>query len=404
MMELVLSFGLPVICGILAFLYWRRASIGLEDHLKHVAMGFFVLAVFELFGLAGLFRETSNVRLFKLVEPFGLINILQYLILCAAILILAKWTWYYLLKRLQTQLFMLAMTGAVGLSLLITGLFVTLLLRSIESESLVKLGSNAKVIESLLGEKRARLGSETKLFAQDPLVIQAIESSERKGLGTKVAAVMSQTDVSSLVILDKQAKIVLKGENEEERGVSWSDDKYVIRALSGESVSGIISRPGVMAPEISIRVAVPVAGGVVSSSQVLDNAFVDGLKSRTGLAVSIYGDRLLSATTEDIGDNKTRLTGIKENNTEVLEKVWKKGELLAVATRLGDSDYLSAYIPLRDQNNEISGVMQVSEPQVQALQTAGQAVQLTFAVVILVMLLLSLPIYFVCQKLVAEWE
>lgn len=404
MMSTILQFSLPLICAVLAFMYWRRASIGLEDHLKHSAIGFFGLSLYELVGLASLFRDSQIVWVSKLTAPFGWASIVQYILLIVATAILAKWTWYYLLKRLSTQLFMLALTGAVGLSLLITGLFVTLLLQSVERESLTKLTSNAKVMASLVEEKKARLGSETRLFAQDGLIVEAIASGERKDLSDKVQEQMKASGAASLVLTDSQGKIILKGEDTEERGVSWSEDKYVIRALKGEQAMGIVSTSGVVAPEVSIRASVPAGVGAIVASQLLDNVYVDGLKESTGLSVSIYGDQLLSSTTENIGDGQTRLSGIKETNTKVIEQVWKKGEILAQASRVGEQDYLSAYVPLRDQDNEVTSVLQVSQPQVAALQAAGQAVQWTFALVILVMIVLSLPIYLVCQKLVKEWE
>ena len=377
MMNIFFQFGLPLICATLAFIYWRRASIGLEDHLKQVSFGFLALAIFELLSLASLFRESRMVWLSKLVVPFGIINILQYMVLITAIYILTKWTWYYLLKRLETQLFMLALTGAVFLSLIITGLFVTLLLKSVESESLAKLTSNAKVISSLLDQKQARLLSEAKLFAQ------GIESLERK---------------------DLLEKVILKGENEEERGISYSEDPFVKRALKGEVAVGVVSNSAVVAPEILLRVAVPIRGGVLIQSQILDNAYMDGLKTSTGLSFSIYGDQLLSATTGNTEDGKSRLIGIKETNKEVINKVWKDGEIYATQSKMGEHEYLLGYVPLRDLSNSVVAVLQVSEPRVATLQTAGKAVQLTFAIVILVMIVLSIPIYFVCQKLVKEWE
>lgn len=404
MMDIILQFSLPLICAVLAFMYWRRASIGLEDHLKHSAIGFFVLSLYELFGLSSLFRGSQTVWVSKLVAPFGWVSIIEYLLLIIAMAVLAKWTWYYLLKRLSTQLFMLALSLAVGLSLLITGLFVTLLLQSVERESLTKLTSNAQVMMSLIEEKKSRLVSESRLFAQDGQIVSGIESGERKDLAGKVQAQMKATGAESLVLTDSDGKIILKGEDIEERGTSWSEDKYVIRALKGEQVVGVVSKSGVVAPEVSIRAGVPSGVGSVIVSQLLDNVYVDELKERTGLSVSVYGDQLLSATTEDIGDGKTRLSGIKETNAKVIEQVWKKGEILAQTSRVGEQDYLSAYIPLRDHDNEVSAVLQVSQPQVVALQTAGQAVQWTFALVIIVMIGLSLPIYMVCQKLVKEWE
>ena len=404
MMNVIAQFALPILAIMVAFLYWRRASIGLEEHLKKVSIGFLFLALYELLGLSSLFRGSQSVAIFKLVAPFGVINSISFGLLMVAIVILSTWTWYYLLKRLSTQLFILSMTGVVALSLIITGIFVTLLLKNVETESLTKLTSNARVASSLLEEKKLRLLSETKLFALDPQVVSAIADNDRKVLSPKVKAQMTQTDVSSLIVADSEGKIILQGENEEVRGVSLSGDKYVQKALGGETLSGFVASSQVIAPEISMKVAVPAGKGAIIVSYVLDNSFVDGIKTNTGLSVSVYGDKILSSTTLDIGDGKTRLSGIKETNKKVLENVWKKGEVYAAVSTLGDEEYLSAYIPLKDQNNEVVAVMQVSQAQIAALQTAGLAVQTTFGFIILIMTILALPLNLICKKLVKEWE
>lgn len=404
MITLPLQFSLPVLAAFVALLYWRRASIGLEAHITRVALGFALLALYELLGLATLFRTTQTVWISRLVAPFGPINIMQYIILIIASYILARWTWYYLLKRLSTQLFMLTLSGAVGLSLLITGLFVSLLLKSVETESLQKLTGNAKVVASLIEEKKARLLSETKLLSIDSTVLASIVSGERKELIPIIKSHMIQTGVTSIVVVNSEGKIILRGENEEERGTSLSEDGGVKKALKGETVSGFSSTSGIIGPEVRIQVVVPAGSGALVTSQTLDNAYVDGIKTTTGMSVSIYGDRVLSATTEDSGDGETRLVGIKETDTLILENVWKKGRIFAQSTQLGEHKYLSGYIPLKDTSNTPIGVLQVAEPQVIALQTAGRAVQITFALVVAIIILLSFPIYAVCQRLVAEWE
>ncbi|MCX6732775.1 MAG: cache domain-containing protein [Candidatus Roizmanbacteria bacterium] len=137
---------------------------------------------------------------------------------------------------------------------------------------------------------------------------------------------------------------------------------------------------------------------------MLDNSYVDGIKATTGMSISIYGDKILSSTTEDIGDGTTRLVGIKETDNGVLENVWDKGIIFAQSSRLGEHEYLSGYVPLKDGSGTSIGALQISEPQTTVIQTAGQAVQLTFALVIAIMVTLSLPIYFICKRLVAECE
>lgn len=404
MMNIVAQLSLPILAASVALLYWRRASLGLETHLKRVALGFALLATYETLSLANLFRESKIVSLVEMVGPFGSASIVAYIVLAFAALVLLVWTWYYLLKRLQTQLFILSMSGVVILALLITGTFVSLLLKSVEVESLGKLNSNALVVSSLIDEKKARLLGETKLFASDQSLILAYQELDRKGLYEKVRAQMGLVGAATFVITDSSGKVIINGENEEERGISWSGDKYVERALNQEYVSGVVTTSGVVAPIVAIKVAVPLSDGVIVVSQVLDNVFVDALKERTQLSVFIYGDQTLSASTIDIGDGKTRLFGIKETNKQVLEKVWGKGEVFATGSKIGDSEYLSAYVPLKDHNNETQVVLQVAQPQIVAVQAAGAAISMTFGFIVLLMVVMAVPLNIICEKLVADWK
>ncbi len=404
MINTILQYSLPLLCAIISLLYFYRSSIGLERHLKKVSYGFFVLALFELLSLSASFRNSIYVWLFELVAPYGVLNIVSFALLIIGVMTLASWTWYYLLKRLSTQLFMLSMTGAVLLSLLTTGVFVTLLLKSVETESLIKLTSNATVTSSLLEEKRLRIASETKQFAIDSELVKAMSEGNRQALQAKVRNQLLQTGVSAIVIVDKDGAVLVNSENEDERGVSLSSDKYIEKALTGESVSSYFVTSATIAPSVSLRHASPTAGGAIMVFMVMDNAFVDGIKNSTGLSVSIYGDKIMSATTEEDGGSKTRLLGIKEINPKVISNVWEKGEIYASSSELGDNKYLSAYVPLKNQNNEVVAVMQVSQREVAAIQAAGQAVQTTFGLIILIMILLAWPLNLICKRLVAEWE
>lgn len=404
MINIILQYSLPLLCAAVSILYFYRSSIGLERHLKKVSYGFGVLSLFELVSLSSSFRSSIYVWLFELVAPYGILNITSFALLTIAVLTLASWTWYYLLKRLSTQLFMLAMTGAVLLSLVTTGIFVTLLLKSVETESLLKLTSNAAVTSSLLEEKRLRIASETKQFAIDSEVVKAIEEVNRQVLQAKVRNHMVQSGVSTIVIVDKNGAVLVNSENEDERGTSLTSDKYIEKALAGEYISGYYVSSATIAPKVTLRHASPAEGGAILVSMILDNAFVDGIKNSTGLSVSIYGDKLMSATTEEVGNSKTRLVGIKEINEQVLKKVWGEGVIYANSSELGDNKYLSAYVPLKDQNNEVVAVMQVSQKEVTAIQAAGQAVQTTFGLIIMIIILLAWPLSVICKRLVAEWE
>jgi hypothetical protein len=400
----VLLFPLPLLSGFIGLLYWRRASIGLENHLKKIAFGFLGLSLYEFFGLGVLFRSTQSVWISQLMQPYGPVNIAQYICLIFSLVIFARWAWYYLLKRLSTQLFMLSLWGTVFLSLVITGIFVSLLLKSIEGESLQKLTSNAKVMMSNVEEKKARLLSETKYLAQDPAVVNSIATEDRKILSVIVKDHMEKTGTDSVLVVNREGKVIVRGENEEERGVSLSDDSDVKKALKGEFLVGFISKQGVLSPEVSIRVLVPAGEGVVIASYVLDNAYMDGIKASTGMSATMYGNHVISATSELNSADNSRLIGIRETNSRILSEVWGAGRLYAQVSSVGDNTYLAGYIPLKDTSNTPIAVLQIAEPQVQSLQTASTAIQMTFILIICIIIFLSFPLYWITQNLVAEWE
>ena len=104
------SFGLAYIlpAGALAIaaLYYRRATQGLEKHLRPVAYAFALLFVFELLSLASLGRGTDNLALYNLLKAFGPLWLASQLFLLAGVLVLGRWVWHYLTERFMSQLFM----------------------------------------------------------------------------------------------------------------------------------------------------------------------------------------------------------------------------------------------------------------------------------------------------------
>src|SRR3990167_9123892 len=75
-----LVFALPAGALVIAVLYMRRATTGLERHLKPVALAFFLLAAYEFIALAVLLRETDNPNLANLVKPFGAVWAVEHIL------------------------------------------------------------------------------------------------------------------------------------------------------------------------------------------------------------------------------------------------------------------------------------------------------------------------------------
>src|SRR3990167_7404336 len=98
-------------------MYLRRATKGLERHLRPLAVAFGVLALFELLSQAYLLRASSNVVVSQLTATYGPIWLLENIVLLVAGLLLGRWVWRYLTKRFMSQLFMIFVSSIIAVFL-----------------------------------------------------------------------------------------------------------------------------------------------------------------------------------------------------------------------------------------------------------------------------------------------
>lgn len=287
-----LLFFSPILVTMIAYLYLRHATKGLENHLKPVALAFFILAFAEMLSLNVVFRQTTNPLLAAFVAPYSWLWITQQGVQLLGILILGRWVFQYLFQRIQTQLFMFFVLAIMGAFLVTTISFTTLLLKNLQQSALEHLRTDAQVLQYAISAKKEQTKSDAQVFAQNPEVLTAIEKKDTAALKTMASAFLINKDQSFLTIVSKDGIVLMRGEDPDRIGDSLSSDPLVSRVIQGEMLSTVTKKQGVLAPEISIRSASPIAtgsgivGAVVVGSRV-DNAFVDGIKETTGLDVSV---------------------------------------------------------------------------------------------------------------------
>ena len=394
----------PVLAAFAGFTYLRRATVGLENHLKRVALAFFILSFSEVLGLAGLLANTTNIDIYKLVAPFGLFWIIEHVILAISLGIFASWGFSYLLKRIQTQLFIIFTSVILVIFLVTTVSFTALLLKNIQDETLSTLSSNAKVLSLGLDTKKGESVSNGLVLASDPKVAEMIEAGEKGALGETVERFLLTKKQSTLLILDAGGVVLARGEDRERIGESFSDDPVVKRALAGAEASSVITKDGVLSPEVHIRAAVPIKTGeevvgVVVAGSLVDNAFLDGIKKATGFEASIYGGDALSATSIVSFGGAGRPLGIKEGKNQVKEVVLTRGEQYLGGVTLLNSDYFASYLPLKDVDEVPVGMLFVGKPQTGVLSTAGRSIEVTFVVTASLLILSIFPSYWVSKYL-----
>jgi methyl-accepting chemotaxis protein len=403
----VVPFSFPILTAITAFLYLRRATLGLEFHLRTIGYSLFLLSVSDLLGLSALFRGSDNITLENLVAPFGPIWIAEHLFVFIFTLLLGRWVWSYLAKRLETQLFIIFNTVTLVVFLLTAIFFTSVSLANMRHDILNNLKTNVSVLQYTIDGKKAETLSDAQVIAQNSEIINAISNEDRPALIDLSVAMLLAKNNDFLVLVDKNGGILVRADDPEKIGGSLSDDQLVKKALQGDEVSGIITRDGVMAPTVSVRSAVPIKSGdgilgVVTIGSTIDNAFVDGLKNATGLDASIYADNIRSATTFIASDGKSRWIGIKEENKDVRKTVLNDGDIFTGTVSILNIFYLSAFTPIVNVDGNPIGMLFVGKPEVSTLQTAGDLIEQTFLVTVALLILSIFPSYIVSKYIIGQ--
>lgn len=399
---ILLSFFYPILAAVAGFLYLKRATVGLENHLKAVALGFFVLSFSELISLSASFQQNTNVDLYNLVAPFGPLWITANLLILLAVAVMRGWVFSYLLKRLQSQLFMVFTVMVVGIFLLTTVSFTFLLLKNLQDETLSRLGTDVKVLSFAIDSKKAESLSDSQVLAQNSDVISWVADKSRQKLNDIAQSYLLTKKQSFLVITSETGQVLARGEDRFRIGDSLSDDPLVKRALLGQSATSVITKDGVLAPQIFISAATPIIQsgtviGVVTTGTIMDNSFMDGVKNTTGLEASLYADNALSATTLLSSDGKARAVGIKEENKVVKDQVLIKGQPFVGGLSILNTAYFVADLPIKDVDNSTVGMLFVGREQSSLLVAAGRSIELTFLMSTILLILSIFPAYFVSQ-------
>jgi len=394
------SMFFPLAGVSVALLYLYKSTYGLEFHLRRVAYAFFILSLFELISLRELFIGNSNVSVFKLAAPFASLWTLEHLTLFIGVLILGKWVFSYLLKRLQTQLYIFFSLAILFIFVISTLSFTWLLLGNVQKEAENQLETSVKVLEYALDTRKSELLSDAQVFAQDAKVTDAISADQKPQLANLASEYLLTKKLSFLTVVNENGQVVARGEEPERIGDSLSSNTLIKRSLLSESNFSVMSRDGVLAPDVFVSASAPVKKdneviGAVWVGVVTDNAFVDGIYKATGLNASIYGEDKISATSLVGEDGSSRRVGVIESNSEIKEQVLGKGEGFTGTTNFLNTPYFVSYLPLKDLDNTPVGMLSVGKPQVTILATAGRSIQGSFIVAGILWLLAILPSYLI---------
>jgi len=406
---LLLAFAFPILSLGIFVLYLRRSTIGLERHLKPLTMGFLFITLYEAFSLAKLLEDTNNINIFGLVRPFGPVWLLAHAMLFIGIVIVAKWVFGYLLKRIQTQLFMIMNSAIIIIFLITTVSFTGLLLNNLQQDALSHLSTDVNVVQYAVGVKQGETLSDAQVVSENTALQAAILNKDKATLKTLSTSILLAKKESFLIITASNGAVLMRGEDNEKIGDSLSSDPLYKKAARGESASSVVTIDGAIAPVVSIRSAVPVVRnaqiiGVVIVGTNIDNAFVDGLKNSTKLSVSVYAGNVLSATTFVAADGKSRYIGVREEDTNIKKTVLIEGKNYSSSINILNVPYFAAFAPLKDVNGNLVGMLFVGKEQISVIQAASSSIEYTFIIAVFFLLISVIPSFMVSRYITKQFN
>lgn len=399
-LKLFLPFGALVI----ALLLFRKATTGLERHLKQSSFAFFFLFLSETLSLASFLRDSTNINVYNLTASFGPVWIVEKIFLLLAVVLLGRWVWSYLVKRVQSQLFMIFTTSVLIIFLVVSISFTFLLVRNIEDQTLSDLETATKVLNYSLDTKKSEVSALAEVFSNNPAISNAVVGKNHEELSSLLSTALENKQVSSITITSDTGLVLARAEDPDNWGDSLSSDPLVRTALIGKVASNFVSKEGVVAPVIYLQAARPIIAdkkvtGSVLVSITVGNSFLDGIKSSTGLDSSVYSGNTRSATTLVMPNGKDRWVGVKEENSKIKDRVLENGQTYKGSLSVLNRPFLAVYQPLKDVNNEVIGMSFTGQPQVLVLTAAGRSIELTFLISVLLLLISVVPAYLISKHI-----
>lgn len=341
---------------------------------------------------------------------------------------LAIWVWRFIRVRffLRTYVVFLALTTAVATAGVL--IFSLLIFQIVEKNNLALMALGAKTESLIMTERRGMAEMLSRLLAEESLTQSGVGRFDVGLADERARFFREHTNVDSIRFFSPQREVLSSPTDARDVGRVFADDELLLdviesqrsrisfsispgvlsNVLTGRALHVVMTQPdmideaSVSASDRTAETEPVVSGeppearvaGVVEVGYVFDNAFVDYSKRETGLEVTFYTGSERSATTIFTEDGTSRWVGSAETNTDVVQKVLKEGQDYQTSLdRLG-VPYYSAFIPVRNADEKIVGMVSVGVPTQILLEDSRQRLLTSFFAATLISLLAAIVGYF----------
>ncbi|MBN2100680.1 cache domain-containing protein [Candidatus Dojkabacteria bacterium] len=348
--------------------------------------------------------ETDILFLHKMKTVFSVPWQISILMSLLGFIFLGLWVWEFIKPRffLRTYVTFLAIASIV--SSLGSLIFTLLIFRIVEQDNLELMTEGAQA-QYLVMEDRSRTALIlARSIASDINISDGKIADDYSAIYDRTETQLLATGTDVLRVFDANGNVVVSPSDIRDQNLSFEDDQILQQVLeNNQPVKTFGVESHVLSPVLIARGIYPIMSGnnLVGAVEVgykMDTAFVDFSKDLTDLDVTIYTDKNRSATTLYKEDGVSRWVGSNETNEVVLENVLKDGESQSLALdRLG-IDFYSAFVPIRDFNGKIIGMVSVGSPTYELFESSRQQLLTAFLILTLVSIVAAMIGYFALQS------
>jgi hypothetical protein len=388
----------------IVLMLYIKYSIAIQRQIKGEVMGFSFIALSYLVLNINQYFLAPDIRFDQWTQLFGPLWILEKGLLVVGFGVLFKYSLGFLRYRIKPQLFVDLIAASLTIFFTVTVTFLVILINDFQKNTLFNLLASSKAIELSIVELRNDSILASKALVNNQKVLSGIFTEDRETLDGPVQDILFTSGADFIVVTNEAGLSLYETDDPSIRGVNFSNDTLMQRALSGAPVNTIVVKEGVLAPQMVATTYMPVVQserviGSVVVGYLIDDQLVDAIKKTTSLDVTVFAHNIRAATTFVTEDGLNKLSGTAEENQEVVETVLARGRTFEGVIKVFNREYLAIYTPLRDADGRVIGMISVGEPSRILAAVAQKSIQTTLKVMALLILISLLPTYYFIDRI-----
>ena len=378
-----------ILLSSIAYLSYRKYKKEYNNTWVAFALGFILLAVSYIISIFS-----------KNADQVSFIYITTIIIELLGFGVLGYWVWQYMRLRIRESFVMIAVGGTFILATIITLAFSTILISRVATETSGNLLSDVKVLSFSIDNMKEEALAKADIVSSNVDLINAIDKNDMVALEKTAETLLEKYQLGFLTIADSSGSVLLRAHALSSRGDSIFGERVYEEAILGNTTVTIDDSN---VEGFSVRAGSPVilkgkVSAVVVVGSQLDNAFTDKLQKLTGLQTFIYSGATSIASSALDSDGRTRLVGESLNDQTIKQSVLTDGSIATGSSKIFNTLFYSGYAPLSNSDDKIVGMISVSKPQQDIVNIEDATNRLTLITVTLIIIIISLPIYFVSKR------